>query len=213
MENPGYNSLNNDLDDLSSDNNERLPSYSSINIIEFNELEIDIKLENYKLKKNIKNINSYGYVFFIINFIYFVFSLLNNNNNNIYSNYTIVNNDDNNDYNNTDNKKIFNFFILIYIVLFLINTIKNIIYYNFNFKYLMNNDSKLKFYRNLYRFFYYSEKFTIFIFVILFIFNNNLFINTSNIYLFYVIVIYILTNNVFDLFIQYSRRDLFLIYE
>lgn len=212
MNPPGYNSLNNDLDDLSSSsNNERLPSYSSIDINEFNALEIDIKLENYKLKKNIKNINSYGYVFFIINFIYFVFSLLNNDNN-IYSNYTIVNTDSDN-YKNGDNKKIFNFLILIYIVLFLINIIKNIIYYNFDFKYLMNNDSKLKFYRNLYRFFYYSEKTTLFIFVILFIFNNNLFINTSNIYLFYIIIIYILTNNVFDIFIQYSRRDLFLIYE
>lgn len=211
---PGYNTINNEVETV--DNTERrLPSYSSIDINEFNNIEINIKLENYKLKKNIKNVTGYGYLFLVMNLIFFLFSLLSNKNTVPLSNYTVINNynqdDDDDDVNNKN--KIYNILTLIYISLFLINIIKNIIHYNFNFKYLTHTDKKiLNINRTIYKVFYYFEKIVIFIFIIIFLYNIELIIKTNH-YLFYVITIYIIMNNIFDLFIQFSRRDLFLLYD
>ena len=68
------NTINDDSNENNSNqNNVRLPSYSSIDL---EDTEISVKINKYDLKRKINNIKLFGYVVFVLNSLYFIFSML-----------------------------------------------------------------------------------------------------------------------------------------
>ena len=194
---PGYNSIINNIE--TDENTERLPSYSSINL---DDLEINIELDKYKLKKNINTIKLFGYVGFIINTIYILFSLLINTEN--HSNITVIYKDD---YKNLDGI-IYSLFLMISIS----NIFLYILYYNFHFKYLLlENIDKYKKYKLLFMSAYYLKYFISSLFLIIYIYNYSVMVSNDNIYMVENIFINYLMNEFIEKILILKNRDLLLI--
>lgn len=195
---PGYESIINNIE--TDENTERLPSYSSINI---DDIEINIELDKYKLKKNINTIKLFGYLGIIINVIYILFSLLIDSNNS-NSNITVVYKDD---YINLD-EILYPIFIMIGIS----NIFMYILYYNFNFKYLLlENIDKYKKYKLLFMSAYYLKYFISCLFLIIYIYNYSLMVSNDNIYMVENIFINYLMNEFIEKILILKNRDLLLI--
>ena len=194
---PGYNSIINNTEP--DENTERLPSYSSINM---DDIEINIELDKYKLKKNINTIKLFGYVGFIINTIYILFSLLINTEN--HSNITVIYKDD---YKNLDGL-LYSLFLMISIS----NIFMYILYYNFHFKYLLlENIDKYKKYKLLFMSAYYLKYFISSLFLIIYIYNYSVMVSNDNIYMVENIFINYLMNEFIEKILILKNRDLLLI--
>ena len=196
-----------DLPNYERLNNDRLPSYSSITR---DDVEININIDNYKLNKNIKNIKLYGYVGFIVNSIYLLFSIVNSND--VFSgeqNKTnIIINDEPNEI-----EKIYNNLLYIYYILFVCtHFIIYFIYYNLEFSYLLeNNKKKYKFIKLSFTTVYFLKYIFLSLFIMVFINSYEYLISSTNIYIFQVICINYFINEFIDKIAQISKRDLLLI--
>lgn len=194
---PVYESIINNID--TDDNTARLPSYSSINI---DDIEINIELDKYKLKKNINTIKLFGYVGIIINVIYILFSLLIDNNSN--NNITVVYKD--------DSINLDGILYPIFIMIGISNIFMYILYYNFHFKYLLlENIDKYKKYKLLFMSAYYLKCFISSLFLIIYIYNYSLIVSNNNIYMVESIFINYLMNEFIEKILILKNRDLLLI--
>lgn len=196
---PGYDSILNNIE--TDENTERLPSYSSINL---DDIEINIELDKYKLKKNINIIKLFGYIGIIINIIYILFSFLINSNYNNNSNITVVYKD----YSINLDGILYPIFIMIGIS----NIFMYILYYNFNFKYLLlENIDKYKKYKLLFMSAYYMKYFISSLFLLIYIYNYSVMVSNNNIYMVENIFINYLMNEFIEKILILKNRDLLLI--
>ena len=195
---PGYESIINNID--TDENTERLPSYSSINL---DDIEINIVLDKYKLKKNINTIKLFGYLGIIINVIYILFSLLIDSNNS-NSNITVVYKD--------DSINLDGILYPIFIMIGISNIFMYILYYNFHFKYLLlENIDKYKKYKLLFMSSYYLKYLITSLFLIIYIYNYSVMISNENIYMVENIFIKYLMNEFIEKILILKNRDLLLI--
>jgi hypothetical protein len=195
---PGYESIINNIE--TDENTERLPSYSSINL---DDIEINIVLDKYKLKKNINTIKLFGYIGIIINIIYILFSLLIDSNNS-NSNITVVYKD--------DSINLDGILYPIFIMIGISNIFMYILYYNFHFKYLLlENIDKYKKYKLLFMSSYYLKYLISSLFLIIYIYNYSVMISNENIYMVENIFINYLMNEFIEKILILKNRDLLLI--
>ena len=195
---PGYESIINNID--TDENTERLHYYSSINL---DDIEINIVLDKYKLKKNINTIKLFGYLGIIINVIYILFSLLIDSNNS-NSNITVVYKD--------DSINLDGILYPIFIMIGISNIFMYILYYNFHFKYLLlENIDKYKKYKLLFMSSYYLKYLITSLFLIIYIYNYSVMISNENIYMVENIFINYLMNEFIEKILILKNRDLLLI--
>ncbi len=200
MNPPRYNSVLNNSEDESE--NERLPSYSSINL---DEIEISLKIDKYKLKKNIKNINIFGYVIFVLNVIYFLFSILMDHIK-IDNNNTII-------YNNTNSNVYYNYFLYtLFVILTTSIILQSIIYYNISFNDLyIENKKKYNYNKIAFTIIYYTKYFLVFIFLSILAYDYY-YIKYNNIYLVGVILVQYIINEFIDKMIILQKTNLLLLF-
>ena len=210
--------LDNDVDNLDNYNvsNDRLPSYSSIDL---DEMELSISVNKYKLKKNIKHIKLIGYILVVINSIYLIFSVIINSHSHINNNITFVYNNCNNSIGDDDddsdrnNENIYTRFLYSLFICFCsLNIILSILYYNFDFKYLkLENKINYMNYKIIFNSVYYIKYIIISLYFLILLYNYNNMISTSNINMTGVILLNYFINEIVEKIIILYHRDLLFI--